>query len=161
MNSVTYPSHNDPLDNTERVVPETVIKPSTLGKDVGMGVFAGEDIEQGQHLGWYYGDVYTDHPENGSHYMLQVERKPWWVMDGIWEERTKGVGLFIDGAPPPVSKKQTLRMDNLYRFSRLNHDGEEPNVKFLQNGRVVALRFIDEGEELFMDYGPHFFSEDE
>jgi hypothetical protein len=161
MNTIVYPTHNDPLDNKNRKVPETIIKPSTLGPEIGMGIFAGEDIDEAQHLGWYYGDVYTEHPENKSHYMLQVERKPWWVMDDIWESRTKGVGLFIDGAPPPATNKKTLSLDHLYRFSRLNHDDCEPNVKFLQNGRVVALRFIEEGEELFLDYGPHFFSEDE
>ena len=161
MNTIVYPTHNDPLDNKNRQVPRTVINPSTLGPEIGMGIFAGEDIDEAQHLGWYYGDVYTEHPENESHYMLQVERKPWWVMDDIWESRTRGVGLFIDGAPPPATNKKTLSLDHLYRFSRLNHDDCEPNVKFLQNGRVVALRFIEEGEELFLDYGPHFFSEDE
>ena len=105
-------------------------------------------------MGWYYGEVYTEHPENGSHYMLEIERKPCWVPDSVWGKKVRGQGLFIDGQPAAEGGVQ-------YRFSMLNHDGgEKTNVKFLQNGRVVALKNIKEGEELFLNYGPLFFSED-
>ena len=150
----TYPAHIDLIDNQGRRVPATTIKPSTLGPEVGLGIFAAEDIFRGEHMGWYYGEVYTEHPENGSHYMLEIERKPCWVPDSVWKTKVRGQGLFIDGQPAAEGGVQ-------YRFSMLNHDGgEKTNVKFLQNGRVVALKNIKEGDELFLNYGPLFFSED-
>ena len=55
----TYPAHIDLIDNQGRRVPATTIKPSTLGPEVGLGIFAAEDVCRGEHMGWYYGEVYT------------------------------------------------------------------------------------------------------
>ena len=154
----TYPRHIDELDDKKRSVPALYTDESTLGEEVGMGLFAGEDIVHGTHLGWYYGRPYSIHPENGSHYILEVEKKPCWVTPAVWSKKVRGKGLLIDGG----SERPTRgAMSLLFRFSMLNHDdGEKTNVKFLQNGRVVALKNIKKGSEMFLNYGPHFFDEE-
>ncbi len=155
---IVIPGFIDTLDVSRkepRRVPSTIIKKSTIEK-AGLGIFSGEDIEDNQHMGWYYGDVSRYHPENDSHYVLYIERKPSWISKDVWGTRVDGKGgMFIDGLPD--GKDDKFRE---CRFSRLNHAVDsKANVKFLGNGRVVAKRNIKNGEELFINYGDDFFEE--
>ena len=138
-----YTGHYDSLDNQSRYIPSLLIQKSNIPK-AGKGLFASEFIENGTHLGWYYGKIYFTHPENDSHYILQVERKPAWVPQDLWSKRNKG-GIFIDGD-----------LDN--PLSMLNHS-HRANVRCLQNGRIVAQKNIQSGSELLLNYGTHFFAD--
>ena len=177
---ILIPKHEDTVDvqrKTPRTVPATMIKKSTV-PEAGLGLFAGETIEKGEHVGWYDGEVYVFHPENDSKYILYVQRKPAWISEETWETR-ETTGMFIDSCPDNNDNEFRER-----RFSRLNHaplcnkkykqkmkKGTSPynyaepfntweaNVKFLNNGRIVALKNIQHNEELFIDYGDDFFEE--
>lgn len=143
-----FESGIDHIDNNQRCTPFMVIKKSTI-PDSGLGLFSQEDISKNQHLGWYYGSIYEEHPENDSDYVLEIQMKPCWVTQSLWENK-KGKNMFIDGYPNDKS-------DILYKFSMLNHS-KRPNVKFLQNGRIVTLRKILKGEEFFVNYGNEYWS---
>lgn len=142
----------DYLDTKKRQVPKLSVKPSTIN-DAGLGLFADENIQTGDHLGWYYGRPFSTFPDNGSHYILQVERRPCWVSEQEWSSRMRG-GIFIDGQPGAGEFSDEFHQ--YYNFGRLNHD-VHANVKFLQNGRVTALKPIKKGQELFVHYGSDFF----
>lgn len=146
-------SHNDSIDvrKVQRIVPYTIVKDSPIA---GKGIFAGEYIKKGDHLGWYYGTTHINHPMNGSHYILSVQMKPCWVSTEVWNKRDKSEGLFIDGDPEYIQNQRDCR------FSMLNHSsGKDTNVKFLSNGRVVALKNIRPNTELLINYGSDFFEE--
>jgi hypothetical protein len=149
-------AHVDQVDTRSqpRTVPSTIIKTSSI-QNAGLGIFAGESIKSGTHMGWYYGKTYIKHPLNDSHYILSVHMKPGWVSPDVWAAIDKKEGLFIDGNPD-IEPSEIEK----YKFGRLNHaaDGLQ-NVKFLSNGRIVTLRNIHKGEELFIDYGMEFFDE--
>ena len=151
-----YSGYIDHLDTRKekRRVPSTIIKTSTI-KGAGKGIFAGECIKKGDHLGWYYGNVHYTHPLNDSHYILCIEMKPCWVSQEQWNSRDKKEGLFIDANPHTLESDENMRD---YRFSRLNHAShKKANVKFLSNGRVVAVKNIKHNEEMFVNYGNAFF----
>ena len=137
----------DIIDKKKRNTPPMVIKLSNIPNS-GNGLFTKENIEKGQHLGWYYGDIYESHPNNDSDYILEIQMKPCWVSASIWNNK-KNKNMFIDGCP----KDKSLVF---YKFSMLNHSNS-PNVKFLQNGRIVSLRKIINGEELLVNYGNEYW----
>ena len=175
--NIVYHPHFDSIDKHGRPVPATIVKSRTIGSEVGFGIFAGDDIPENTHMGWYYGEVYYEYPDNGSNHILEVERRPCWVPKDIWEKRFEGQGMFIDGKMTIecsyglvrsvgdgifIEGNASLGGGVLYRFSMLNHDaGDKANVKFLKNGRVVALKNINKGDELFLNYGQFFLEEDE
>ena len=145
-----YTKDIDSIDtNQERYSPSMYIG---LSKISGLGLFAHESIEKNTHCGWYYGKIYIEHPENDSQYILQVERKPCWVSEKCWNNRIKG--LFIDSKPGEIYSDP---FHHTTKFSRLNHS-DKPNVKFLQNGRIVAIKNIKKNEELLVNYGNEFFN---
>ena len=137
----------DNIDKNKRYTPPMIIKSSTI-PNAGNGLFTQENIKKDKHLGWYYGDIYEKHPNNDSGYILEIQMKPCWVSTLTWNKK-KSKNMFIDGYPKD-------RSNIFYKFSMLNHS-KHPNVKFLQNGRIVSLRSIKNGEELFVNYGNEYW----
>lgn len=105
----------------------------SLIPDAGYGLFARRKIRDGKRIGRYRGTVYWSGTASD---VVPESHKPY-LMDTV-------EGGVIDG----------YRFDNHMRWA--NHS-EEPNAyAHLENDGVVfffALRDIEEGEEIYIDYG--------
>jgi len=112
----------------------------------GNGVFTKVAIPKGAYLGAYTGEFITE-PE----YWRRAKEDRWQYMMGLLDcaiPRTGGIAT-IDGIHGNV-------------FTRMNYaPAEFQNVKFEKTCeapfvRIVALRDIAAGEELWVDYGPKY-----
>ena len=117
------------------------IKASTI-PGIGKGLFARRTIYKDDTIGAYTGIVLTDDQTNAepyceSHYIL-------WVC--------KDCNIVSEG-------------DSASYTRYINHS-QEPNARFVvstrwKKARVVAIKRILKGQELFIDYGPSFWEESE
>ena len=112
----------------------------------GNGVFTNVAIPKGAYLGAYTGEFITE-----EEYLGRARENQWQYMMGLLDcanPRTGGIAT-IDGIHGNV-------------FTRMNYaPAEFQNVKFEKTCeapfvRIVALRDIAAGEELWVDYGPHY-----
>ena len=112
----------------------------------GNGVFTKVAIPKGAYLGAYTGEFITE-----EEYWRRAKDDRWQYMMGLLDcakPRTGGIAT-IDGIEGNV-------------FTRMNYaPAEFQNVKFEKTCeapfvRIVALRDIAAGEELWVDYGPNY-----
>ena len=112
----------------------------------GNGVFTKVAIPKGAYLGAYAGEFITQ-----EEYLRRAKENRWQYMMGLLDcakPRTGGIAT-IDGIEGNV-------------FTRMNYaPAEFQNVKFEKTCeapfvRIVALRDIAAGEELWVDYGPNY-----
>ena len=112
----------------------------------GNGVFTNAAIPKGSDLGAYTGEFITD-----EEYQRRLEANRWQYMMGLLDcvkPQTGGITT-IDGIKGNV-------------FTRMNYAPPEfQNVKFEKICaapfvKIVALRDIAAGEELWVDYGPRY-----
>ena len=112
----------------------------------GNGVFTKEAIPKGAYLGAYTGEFITQ-----EEYLRRAKENRWQYMMGLLDcakPRTGGIAT-IDGIEGNI-------------FTRMNYaPAEFQNVKFEKTCeapfvRIVALRDIAAGEELWVDYGPNY-----
>jgi SET domain-containing protein len=112
----------------------------------GNGVFAKVAIPKGAYLGAYTGEFITD-----EEYQRRADTNRWQYMMGLLDcagPQTRGITI-IDGINGNV-------------FTRMNYaPAEFQNVKFEKICeapfvKIVALRDIAAGEELWVDYGPRY-----
>jgi len=112
----------------------------------GNGVFSTVAIPKGAYLGAYTGEFITD-----EEYLSRAAVNKWQYMMGLLncaKPHTGGIST-IDGIAGNV-------------FTRMNYaPGEFQNVKFEKICeapfvKIVALRDIAAGEELWVDYGPRY-----
>ena len=112
----------------------------------GNGVFTKVAIPKGAYLGAYTGEFITE-----DEYRRRAAEDRWQYMMGLLDcakPRTGGIAT-IDGIRGNV-------------FTRMNYaPAEFQNVKFEKTCeapfvRIVALRDIAAGEELWVDYGPRY-----
>ena len=121
------------------------IRTSTI-PHAGNGVFAKEAIPKGAHLGAYTGEFVAD-----DEYMRRVAANRWQYMMGL-----------LDCARPYTGGITTIDGINGNVFTRVNYAPPEfQNVRFEKIGeapfvKIVALRDIAAGEELWVDYGPRY-----
>jgi SET domain-containing protein len=118
------------------------IKTSSIPKS-GKGVFSLISIKKGDTIGSYIGRYMNDKEfdsgkHENNHYILHICKN-----------------CYIDA--------EDLKKSNYTRF--INHS-KKPNCRFVvstrhKTARVEALRNIKIGEELYLDYGPEFFINDE
>lgn len=118
------------------------IKTSLIPKS-GKGVFSLIPIKKGDTIGSYIGRYMNDKEfdsgkHENNHYILHICKD-----------------CYIDA--------EDLKRSNYTRF--INHS-KKPNCRFVvstrhKTARVEALRNIKIGEELYLDYGPEFFINDE
>ena len=118
------------------------IKTSSIPKS-GKGVFSLIPIKKGDTIGSYIGRYMNDKEfdsgkHENNHYILHICKD-----------------CYIDA--------EDLKKSNYTRF--INHS-KKPNCRFVvstrhKTARVEALRNIKIGEELYLDYGPDFFINDE
>ena len=151
MTTMLFEKFNDSLDlRHNRAVPSTVVKESTI-EGAGKGLFADQDIKYGEHMGWYFGIMYSEHPMNGSEYILCVTRMPPWSCSEIWAASERKA--YIDGDPNPYGLNKWVRL------SMINHTDtkSQENVRYLENGRVVTTKYIKKGTELLANYGDDYF----
>ena len=121
------------------------VKPSLI-PSAGKGLFTKVRIPKGSYLGHYTGRFITDK----EHDRLFKEDK-WHYVMGLLDCAAKNTGGYtlIDGVNGNI-------------FSRLNHAPREfQNVRFLKiceypYVKIIALRDIEPGEELYVDYGPDY-----
>lgn len=114
-----------------------LIKKSTV-KGIGLGLFAKTTIYKGETIGRYTGKMITDAQANrepylSSHYML-------WICSNH--------SIVAEG--PSAS------------YTRYINHKDNPNSRFVvstrwKKARVEAVRRINSGEEIFLDYGPTFW----
>jgi SET domain-containing protein len=112
----------------------------------GNGVFTKTPIPKGAYLGAYTGEFISD-----EEYQRRLSANKWQYMMGLLECAKPLTGGFttIDGISGNV-------------FSRMNYaPAEFQNVKFQKICeapfvKIVALRDIATGEELWVDYGPRY-----
>jgi hypothetical protein len=112
----------------------------------GNGVFTKVAIPKGAYLGAYTGEFITE-----DEFLRRSKEHRWQYMMGLLDcakPRTGGIAT-IDGIQGNV-------------FTRMNYaPAEFQNVKFEKTCeapfvRIVALRNIAAGEELWVDYGPNY-----
>ena len=112
----------------------------------GNGVYTKVAIPKGAYLGAYGGEFITQ-----EEYLRRVDANRWQYMMGLLDcakPHTSGIAI-IDGIDGNV-------------FTRMNYaPAEFQNVKFEKICeapfvRIVALRDIAVGEELWVDYGPNY-----
>ena len=121
------------------------IRPSRI-PHAGNGVFTKAAIPKGAYLGAYTGEFITE-----EEFLRRARTGEWQYMMGLLDcakPRTGGIAT-IDGIRGNV-------------FTRMNYaPAEFQNVKFEKTCeapfvRIVALRDIAAGEELWVDYGPNY-----
>jgi len=112
----------------------------------GNGVFAKAAIPTGAYLGAYTGESITD-----EEYLKRAAENKWQYMMGL-----------LDCAKPHTGGISTIDGINGNVFTRMNYaPAEFQNVKFEKVCeapfvKIVALRDIAAGEELWVDYGPRY-----
>ncbi|MEI6667483.1 MAG: SET domain-containing protein [Acidobacteriota bacterium] len=112
----------------------------------GNGVYAKVTIPKGAYLGAYAGEFITD-----EEYQRRLEADRWQYMMGL-----------LDCAKPHTGGITTIDGIKGNVFTRMNYaPAEFQNVKFEKICeapfvRILALRDIAAGEELWVDYGPNY-----
>ena len=112
----------------------------------GNGVFAKVAIPKGAYLGAYTGEFITD-----EEYLNRAAANKWQYMMGL-----------LDCAKPHTSGITTIDGINGNVFTRMNFaPAEFQNVKFEKICeapfvKIVAVRDIAAGDELWVDYGPRY-----
>lgn len=112
----------------------------------GNGVFTKVAIPKGAYLGAYAGEFITE-----QEYLRRSAAGQWVYMMGL-----------LDCAKPQSGGLVTIDGVNGNAFTRMNYaPAEFQNVKFKKVCdapfvKVVALRDITAGEELWVDYGPRY-----
>jgi SET domain-containing protein len=112
----------------------------------GNGVFAKVAIPKGAYLGTYAGEFITE-----EDYLRRATAGRWQYMMGL-----------LDCAKPQTGGLVTVDGVNGNVFTRMNYaPAEFQNVRFEKVCeapfvKVVALRDIAAGEELWVDYGPRY-----
>jgi len=114
-----------------------IVKPSSI-PGIGMGLFTKQTLYKGDTVGYYMGRIITDEDAESpkyvdSKYLLWI-CKDWWIY---------GEG----------------KESNYTRF--INHS-EKPNAELVTSVRWKTARFkvlkkINEGEEIFFDYGNDYW----
>ena len=112
----------------------------------GSGVFTTAAIPEGAYLGAYTGEFITD-----EEYSRRYKANRWQYMMGL-----------LDCAKPHTGGITTIDGIRGNVFTRMNYaPAEFQNVKFQKICeppfvRIVAVRDIAPGEELWVDYGPNY-----
>ena len=112
----------------------------------GNGVYTKVAIPRGADLGAYTGEFIKD-----EEYQRRADANRWQYMMGL-----------LDCAKPHTGGITTIDGINGNVFTRMNYaPAEFQNVKFEKICdapfvRIIALRDIAAGEELWVDYGPHY-----
>jgi SET domain-containing protein len=121
------------------------IRPSRI-PHAGNGVYTKVAIPKGAYLGAYTGEFLTD-----EEYRRRVNADRWQYMMGL-----------LDCAKPHTDGLTIIDGVNGNVFTRMNYaPAEFRNVKFdkiceAPFVKIVALRDIAAGEELWVDYGPNY-----
>lgn len=110
--------------------PWVTVEPSSVPK-AGWGVFAARNFPKGKRIGCYVGRACINKDEA--------------VKDGDYALEVGAGACIIDGG---VCGNWTAYINDQ---SRCN------NVRFNENGEIWTRRAIEEGEELFMSYGPTYW----
>lgn len=114
------------------------IKESTI-PGAGLGLFARTTIHPGDTIGPYVGKILSDAQANREPYVNSLYLV--WVCKDCW----------IYGEPPYA---------NYTRF--INHDEKRPNTELVtssrwKKARIIAIRKIQPGHEIFFDYGESYW----
>jgi SET domain-containing protein len=121
------------------------VRTSTI-PHAGNGVYTKAAIPKGAHLGAYTGEFITD-----EEYQRRLYANKWQYMMGL-----------LDCAKPHTGGVTTIDGIDGNVFTRMNYaPAEFQNVKFEKICeapfvRILALRDIAAGEELWVDYGPRY-----
>ena len=121
------------------------IRPSRI-PHAGNGVFTKVAIPKGAYLGAYTGEFITD-----DEYARRLIANRWQYMMGL-----------LDCAKPHTGGIATIDGINGNVFTRMNYaPAEFQNVQFEKICeapfvKILALRNIEAGEELWVDYGPRY-----
>ena len=113
------------------------VKPSTI-PHTGLGVFANVRVEKFGVIGFYNG-VYKPNEEG-----CEVDE-----MDAVAEYVLSLVCGSLDASAG----------DHFTRFVQDSYRWSIPNAHFTRNGKLIALSRIEQNEEIFVSYGPIFWSE--
>lgn len=121
------------------------IRTSTI-PNAGNGVFAKVAIPKGAYLGAYTGEFITE-----EEFLRRAAMNKWQYMMGL-----------LDCARPHSNGLMTIDGINGNVFTRMNYaPAEFQNVKFEKICeapfvKIVSIRDIAAGEELWVDYGPRY-----
>lgn len=123
------------------------IRPSTLGRGAGNGLFTKVAIQKGEVLVALEDPVHLT-PEEWAAFKVGKTYPPGCIVDDtcICVERSKGCSLVVD-------RKAVHELPYWYI---MNHQSRDPNCVFLAKGGTVvwkALKDIGKGVELFYNYG--------
>ena len=141
------------------------VKKSTLS-GAGLGVFLLESCEKGTVLGCYPGRIWADHSwlryKGSSDVQNRARQYIWRLNNGDIIDPTNSEGLIEEKVPwilpfgfrMPVSSIATV-------LARINEPGLLGDTNVCTEERdgllyMVLERQVAGGEELFLDYGPHY-----
>lgn len=137
-----YPDH--PISNEHKLIEKSVVlRPSSI-TGAGNGVYTLKDINRGDDLGYYIGEVLTEN---------EFENR--YAKDGY--------GEYVLRIPDKNAEGKFIIIDakNHYNWvSRVNAPKgtkKRKNIYWDNEGRVYASRNIKAGEELFVDYGNDYW----
>ena len=141
------------------------IKPSSL-TDAGLGVFVIENCQKGTVLGQYPGRIWADHSWlkfKGTPEIHARARKYIWRLDnGIVIDPTNAEGLLEETVPWTLPFGLRLPLPGVPTvLARINEPSRLGDTNVCTEERDGSLLFVLErtvfaGEELFLDYGPHY-----
>merc|ERR1719317_797741 len=120
--------------------------------DFGDGLFAKRFIEDGTVIGEYTGELITREERLRRHFNFY---QPAQMSNYVYE--TRKAGLEVDAGA----------MGNHTRFINHSCDGGDNCAVFVETIEgvpkiwVVAIKDIQQGQELFLDYGPEYFADQE
>ena len=123
------------------------IKESTI-PNAGFGLFAAMDIDIDSDLGEYFGNITNDNP--GGCYI-------WEYQDD--NDNTK----FVDGEN---YKKNPLKYVNAIKYkdqpTKVQLDKINCRMEVINNKvHYLSTKYINKGDEIFMDYGPEYWTMDQ
>jgi hypothetical protein len=116
------------------------------------GLFTRTRVAKGTCLGYYTGTVLASYPgprsigayRNGD-YFMELHRRPPWIPLDTWNRSKVGGAVLVDGTC-------------LLSFANCcKGDVSIWNCDVLLTGAFVTNRAVQEGEEVIVNYGPHYW----
>ena len=126
---------------------------SYIDEEIGFGVFAEEDITQFETIREYTGELRVLEEYDGSKYLTSYGPRSFWVNDAM-------VNISVDARKIGNESRYINHACKKDKFSFPSGTKKGRNVGFIPcfyggmyHAIVIAIRDIEKGEELRMDYG--------
>lgn len=134
---------------TSNIINSIEIKESTIA-GAGLGAFAKDPFYKDEIIDEYIGEHIS-------------KKKFFEIINDKKNESNNRYGYILE-----ITDKQTnkvkyidaydINKSNWCRYINHYPNDSKPNVEFTIDGKIKVIQFINEGDELFIDYGPDYWS---